>query len=151
MKQAIAIARLEDTPFYAMDKAIKSYRQFAQSNIRVNNMDITIDQWLVLKTVSDHPDMTQKEMAQKVFKDHASITRIIEILVKRDYLTRSFNDEDRRRYKLRLTKKGSRIYENLMPIVQYNRSTALNGISDQEISDLRRILNKIIHNCSREN
>ena len=148
MKAALDTFPLEQTIFYALDKAIKSYRQFAHYNIRKNQIDITIDQWLVLKTIEDHPEMTQKEMARRVFKDYASVTRIIELLVKRNYLTRQFNNEDRRRYRLELTDLGRQTYHALIPIVQHNRKNALQGVSQSEISSLKNTLEKIISNCS---
>ena len=149
MKSKTQLHRLENTVFYALDKSIKSYRQFAQRNIRNSHLDITIDQWLLLKTIKDHPDLTQKQIAAIVFKDYASITRMIELLVERDYLTRSFHDVDRRRYKLELTAKGKKVYEQLVPIVHQNRESALNGISDKEIKLLQKVLQKIIDNCKK--
>ncbi len=35
------------TVFYSIEKAIKTYRQFAQRRLSVRNIDITIDQLLV--------------------------------------------------------------------------------------------------------
>jgi len=147
MKQAMQLSRLEHTVFYALDKAIKLYRQFAQRNIKKSHLDITIDQWLVLKTIKDNPELTQKEIAQKVFKDYASITRIIELLVKRKYLVRSFHNVDRRRYNLELTSSGKKMYEKLIPIVFSNRKIALEGLSEEEITILYRLLQKIMDNC----
>ncbi|MBK7712103.1 MAG: MarR family transcriptional regulator [Bacteroidales bacterium] len=48
-------------------------------------LDITIDQWLVLKTIENNAGMTQQQIAINVFKDYASITRIIEILVTKSF------------------------------------------------------------------
>lgn len=143
------LKELDKTIFYSLDKSIKSYRQFAAKNLRdtMGTSDITIDQWLVLKTVKDNPKMSQKKIAEKVFKDYASITRIIEILVQKDYLIRMFHPEDRRRFKLKLTDLGELTYESLVPIVRQNRRMALEGISKQEIDLVQKILNKIIHNC----
>ena len=143
------LKELDKTIFYSLDKSIKSYRQFAAKNIRekMGTSDITIDQWLVLKTVKDNPRMSQKEIAEKVFKDYASITRIIEILVQKDYLTRMFHPNDRRRFKLRLTDLGELTYESLVPIVRQNRKQALDGISKDEIKIVQDILKKIIQNC----
>ena len=68
--------------FYHLDKAIKTYRQFAQEKLKENGFDITIDQWLVLKAVSENQDINHNDLADAVFKDKASVTRIIELLVK---------------------------------------------------------------------
>ncbi|MBC7862366.1 MAG: MarR family transcriptional regulator, partial [Bacteroidia bacterium] len=69
--------KLESVFFYHLEKAIKSYRQFAQNKLNSNALTITIDQWLVLKVLSDNQDITQTELAERVFKDKASVTRII--------------------------------------------------------------------------
>ena len=151
MKELEELSRLENTIFYMMDKTIKSYRQFAHHNIRTNDLDITIDQWLVLKTVLDNPEMNQREIAKRVFKDHASVTRIIELLVQRKYLTRSFNDNDRRRYNLELTALGKQTYHALVPIIYSNRRTALEGVTTSEIKTFRKIMKKITENCSQRN
>ena len=148
MKEALQISPLEQTVFYALDKAIKSYRQFAQRNIKNNHLDITIDQWLVLKTIKDSPALTQKEIAVKVFKDYASITRIIELLVDRKFLTRSFHSDDRRRYKLELTSTGKKIHEKLVPVIYSNRKRALEGLADKEIELFQHLLEKVITNCT---
>ncbi len=148
MKSKQAVSRLEETIFYKMDKTMKSYRQFAQNNIKANAMDITIDQWLILKTIMDNPDMSQKEIAHQVFKDHASVTRMIELLVKRKYLERSFNDMDRRRYNLELTRDGIQICDSLLPVIYSNREQALRDISDTDIKTLWNIMDKITSNCS---
>jgi DNA-binding MarR family transcriptional regulator len=147
MKEKMQLLELEHTVFYALDKAIKTYRQFAQRNIRESGLDITIDQWLVLKTITDHPDLTQREMAAKVFKDHASITRMIELLVRRGFLKRSPNPADRRQYILELTSEGKAVYEQLVPIVATNRETALEGFSEEEIELLKRLLQRMTENC----
>jgi DNA-binding MarR family transcriptional regulator len=151
MEKSIPLSRIENTVFYAIDKAIKSYRQFAQRNIKRSKIDITIDQWLTLKTIHDNPDMTQREIADKVFKDYASVTRMIELLVKRGYLKRSFHEEDRRRFTLVLTEKGYHIHAILTPIVHHNRTVALEGLTIEDVAKLHELLEKITHNCLTHN
>jgi DNA-binding MarR family transcriptional regulator len=61
--------KLNQVVFYAIDKAIKSYRQMAQKNINKHGLDITIDQWLLLTSLRNNPDATQQQIAEAVFKD----------------------------------------------------------------------------------
>lgn len=144
---SIAMEKLKDTIFYSLDKAIRTYRQFAQKNLREQIDDITIDQWLVLKTLHENPAISQKELADQVFKDYASITRIIDLLVKKDYLTRKPFPKDRRRSKLELTSQAFLLLDPLIAIVENNRKQALIGVSREEIEALNHILEKIINNC----
>ncbi|NAS11122.1 MarR family winged helix-turn-helix transcriptional regulator [Poritiphilus flavus] len=148
MKETKAVPRLENVLFYVMEKTIKSYRQFAQRQLNAINKEITIDQWLILKTLDDNPDITQREIAERVFKDHASITRMIDLLVKKGFLKRFFNPEDRRRYGLKLTPEGRLAQQQSIPVIMRNRAQALQGLSDKEIHTLRNLLQKITDNCT---
>jgi MarR family transcriptional regulator, transcriptional regulator for hemolysin len=137
---------LEEVIFYTLEKSIKSYRQFAQRQIDKVKVEITIDQWLILITLKNHPDLSQHQIAEMVFKDYASVTRIIEILVRKDFITRVFHPTDRRRFELRLTKEGEEIIIKLSPIVIQYRKQALKEFSIEEIQLLKNLLNKIISN-----
>ena len=59
---------LEDILFYSLERSIKSYRQFAQQQLVKKGFEITIDQWLLLKTVHDNPGQTQNQIAQTIFQ-----------------------------------------------------------------------------------
>lgn len=143
----MASAKLKDSLFYSLEKAIKTYRQFAQRQITSSGFDITIDQWLVLKILQDSPGITQQDLAVSVFKDYASITRIIELLVQKEYLSRTSHTIDKRRFHLVITKEGATILELLTPIIKENRSVSLNGIPEDEIENFHATLLKIINNA----
>ena len=137
-----------DIVIYSIEKAIKTYRKFAQNNIRQIESNITVDQALLLILLQNRPELTQVEMAEILFKDYASITRMIELMVKNDYLSREESQEDRRRKELTISKKGEEIIKKLFPVIDANRNTALKGLSQSEIKQLDSLLKKIINNCN---
>jgi DNA-binding MarR family transcriptional regulator len=135
------------TVLYSIEQAIKEYRKVSQKNIDKVVKDITIDQCLVLIILNKDEKISQNELANLIFKDNASITRMIELMVKKDYLNRTIHKEDRRKFNLEITEKGKKTMELINPIVQVNRETALYGLSQEEINLLDKTLNKIITNC----
>jgi len=139
--------KLEAVIFYTLDKCIKTYRQFAQRRLIEDGVEITIDQWLVLNSIAEKPEISQLEIADKVFKDAASVTRIIDLLIKKDYLNRETHEKDRRRFTLSITSEGKALLKSVSKIVEGNRATALKGLSDKSLTETREILNMIINNC----
>lgn len=135
------------TVLYLIEQAIKEYRKVSQRNVSKIVKDITIDQCLVLIILNNDDKISQNELAKLIFKDNASVTRMIELMVRKDYLNRTIHDEDRRKFNLKITEKGKKTLELLNPIVTLNRETALNGLSLEEINFLDKTLNKIITNC----
>jgi DNA-binding MarR family transcriptional regulator len=133
--------------FYTLEKTIKRYRQFAQNNIDKAGVDITIDQWLVLNVIQDAPTLGQLEIAERVFKDQASIARIINLLEKKQLVIQSVSQHDRRRADRLITPKGKELLEAVTPIIAQNRRTALEGLSDEAIEQLRQTLMVIDENC----
>ncbi|WP_298140733.1 MarR family transcriptional regulator [Flavobacterium sp.] len=138
---------LNDVIFYQIEQAIKTYRMYAQKKIKENGLKITIDQWLVLKSLKENPKLSQAELAEKVFKDSASITRIFDLLVNSGYVERETNPNDRRKFNLNITPLGNQILENTYKIVLENRKKALEGISKNTIKTLNETLKKITENC----
>ncbi|MEA9412696.1 MULTISPECIES: MarR family winged helix-turn-helix transcriptional regulator [unclassified Flavobacterium] len=135
------------TVLYTIEQTIKEYRKICQKNIQKIVDDITVDQCLVLIILNDNATISQIEMAKLIFKDNASVTRIIELMVKKDYLTRETNELDKRKSKLVITEKGQKTIVLLTPVFKLNRNTALDGLSADEIELLDKILHKIISNC----
>ncbi len=137
----------QQTIFYSIENAIKTYRKYAQKKIAEKVDGITIDQVLILTVLETEPSISQKDIAELLFKDYASITRMIELLVKNDYLSRSINEHDRRKFNLVISSKGYTTLKKLKPVILQNRSEALNGVTKAEVAALSTTLSKIINNC----
>jgi len=140
---------IESVVFYTIDKSIKAYRQFAQKKLKDAGFSVTIDQWLVLKNIQELPQISQQELSRRVFKDTASVTRIIDLLVKSGMITRETSDNDRRRNFLKVTPAGLKTLKEIQPVILKNRATALNGIESPQLEALKKNLQTIIDNVSK--
>jgi len=140
---------LHETIFYVLEKTIKQYRQFAQGNIDRVGIDITIDQWLILNIIQENSALGQTEIAERVFKDQASVARIIDLLVRKELLAQAPNPHDRRRIDRTITPKGEELLNRVRPIIAQNRSTALAGLSGEAIEQMRQTLEVMYGNCRR--
>ena len=139
--------KLDSVLFYYIEKAIKTYRQFAQNELKYSGLAITVDQWLTLNCLNENPQITQKELAEAVFKDTASITRIIELLVKAKYIRRNINKDDKRKSNLSITELGLEIIDKASPIVNNYRNKALKGIGLAKEEHVKMVMKTIIKNC----
>lgn len=137
-----------ETIFYTIEQTIKEYRKFAQKKINELLSDLSLDQAMVLIIISENPKLLQIEVAELIFKDYASLTRMIDLMVKNGYLKRQVNKEDRRRSHLKILAKGKKAIKQLQPLILNNRKTALEGLSEKEINVLDKRLKKIVSNCT---
>jgi DNA-binding MarR family transcriptional regulator len=134
--------------FYSLDKAIRRYRRLAQANLDQAGLAITVDQWLVLRVLLEPDDLTQQEIAERVFKDQASVARILALLTRRGLLSAMPLPHDGRRTQLRVTEEGQRLLDAVQPLVLKNRAVALAGISGEQQQVLQDLLERIARNCT---
>lgn len=149
MENLLVMEKLDSIIFYSIDRAIRTYRQYAQEQIKKHGFSITVDQWLIIKCLIENPDITQGEMADRVFKDTASVTRILGLLVKAKYITRKVSRSDRRRTSITVTDFGLATIEGVDEVVLRNREHALRGISKEEIAIAGNVMQRIADNCAR--
>lgn len=141
--------KLEQIIFYSIDKAIRTYRQYAQQQLKMAGFSMTIDQWLVIKCILQNPEIMQQDIADLVFKDNASVTRIIALLVREKYLSRRVMRSNRRRVILTVTELGKETIEAIDKLVVQNRNTALDGLSNEQIDATRKVMEQITINCKK--
>lgn len=137
----------KDTVFYKLEKAIKLYRKMAQRKLQEAGSDLTINQMILLIQLQQQPDLQMVDLAEVIFKDVASVTRMIDLLVKKSYLERKENQTDRRRKDLVLTKAALHAVEELSPVIRAYRVQALHGFNDNEIQSLSTALDQLSQNC----
>ncbi|SDI14660.1 MarR family winged helix-turn-helix transcriptional regulator [Chryseobacterium jejuense] len=139
--------KLNSIIFYNIDKAIRAYRNYAQRQLKAHGFTITIDQWLIIKAILENPGITQNEIGDLVFKDNASVTRIIDLMVKSKYIKRHIHPDDRRKTDLEVTDSGKKVIKEVQNIVENNREVALEGVSKDELEMMYSALLKISENC----
>lgn len=139
--------KLNSIIFYNIDKAIRAYRNYAQRQLKAHGFSITIDQWLIIKAILENPGITQNEIGDLVFKDNASVTRIIDLMVKSEYIIRHVHPDDRRKTNLEVTDSGKKVIRKVQNIVETNREAALKGVSKDELEMMYSALLKISENC----
>ncbi|AEA44516.1 MarR family winged helix-turn-helix transcriptional regulator [Fluviicola taffensis] len=143
------VEKLDSIIFYKIDRAIRTYRQFAQARLRSLGHQITIDQWLVIKCLIENPKIQQNEISEQVFKDAASVNRMINLLVESKYLKRKINKLDRRKMDILVTQKALDAIDAMDEVIPNNRSHALTGLTQEEMQIATKVMTQIATNCKR--
>jgi DNA-binding MarR family transcriptional regulator len=139
--------KLESVLYYLIEKANKVVRRYSQEDFNNAAIDLTIDQWLMVKKIGDNERISQVELAVALFKDTASITRTLDILLKKK-LVRKETADDRRAFELILTDAGTKLVNKALVRVRAIRKQGVNGMTEKEIDQFRTSLQKVITNLS---
>ncbi|WP_379153123.1 MarR family winged helix-turn-helix transcriptional regulator [Paenibacillus sp. sgz5001063] len=108
--------------------------------------DITPEQWSILLMICDHEGINQKEVAAAAAKDQPTTARIVELLQKKGFIHKTMSPTDRRAFLLYATETGKSLIEHTVTLEQQTIATAVNGLSRQQLEDLRSMLELIYNN-----
>lgn len=109
---------------------------------------ITREQWITLSILKAEKGITQQELANKGFKNKASITSLIDHMEANDLVIRSSDKSDRRIKRIYLTKEGEQLYNLLTKSAYSVIDEALKDIKEEDLAKSMHILNQIINNLT---
>lgn len=132
--------------FFKLDATLKKLRNYWQKEFDARQKDITVDQWLLVENLYKHKKTTHNELARNTSKDITTISRIIELLVKKGLVQREADSTDRRKVYLQLTPAGVEKYKDVKPMVHEMRKVGWNTLTEKDYQELTRILDVIYAN-----
>lgn len=140
--------KLENVIYYLIEQTDRKAKAHSAQAFQQAGIDITVEQWVLLKLIEQNPEISQNELAEKAIKDAASITRMLDILQKKGLVQRMAAPDDRRKYLLALTTEGTALIDAHMDLVMGLRKKGVKGFSKQELAVLQDMLLRIQGNLS---
>ena len=105
---------------------------------------LDIPEWRVLATLGFGNQACSAQYIAHCTRTHKStISRAVTALMKRQLVERVANEDDRREFKLAMTRKGKALYRELIPRLLRREREILSCLSAQERKDFARMLGKI--------
>lgn len=129
-----------------LDRTARRVKQYAQQKFKELKFNITVDQWLVMKHLYENEGMKQNELAEILFKDNPTLTRIIDLLCDKGIAVRKQHPSDRRCFHVMLTKQGKAKVEQMKPRIQHIRLKAWEGLTKEDFKQFKKILDAIYNN-----
>jgi DNA-binding MarR family transcriptional regulator len=104
---------------------------------------ITPVQASILLVIASQPGIDQQTLARTIALDKATTGNVVGRLFERGLLVRAVPPSDRRARALYLTPKGKRLNVKLGGVTRRARARLLEGLSDNEVQVLIRLLRKV--------
>lgn len=105
---------------------------------------LDIPGWRVLATLGFRNDACSAQYIAHCTRTHKStISRAVTALMERQLVERVENEDDRREFALRMTRKGKALYEELIPRLLRKEQEIMSCLSAQERKDFAAMLGKI--------
>ena len=118
----------------------------AIQQLNANSCPVTPEQYTVLEVLINNDALYQRQISAITLKDRGNVTRILNILENLGCITKKADANGRKIYKIYITEKGKKIYEETKPVILKTWADCIEGLTEEEILQCSRTLEKITEN-----
>ncbi|MDH7447863.1 MarR family winged helix-turn-helix transcriptional regulator [Aquimarina sp. 2201CG14-23] len=108
-----------------------------------NGLDLSKEQWSVLKRLKVNNGQPQNDLAFITHRDKTSMTRLVNTMESKDLVVRRSDENDRRVNRIFLTDHGKEVIKKVTPIMYELVPAVQESLSEEEIENLINTLKKI--------
>ncbi len=135
---------------YLLSRSRRVFKNQMSAEFRNKDIDLTFDQYVILKLLHLNADFIQQDLANRLQKDKSIIVRHINCFLEHNYLVRVTNNIDQRKKNLTLTNSGITILNRMVQIAAEVTKKLLSGVSENELQIFQDVLVKIQQNGDAE-
>lgn len=112
---------------------------------RMKDNGLSMSSWMAVATIAIQPvPISQKELAQALGLEDASVVPLIDRLVRQQLVERIQPDEDRRKRLLLVTSEGQKLYQRLKIEADSLRHELLANVDSEELAITQRVLQQLL-------
>ncbi|MDR3783020.1 MAG: MarR family transcriptional regulator [Candidatus Nitrosotalea sp.] len=137
----------ENSVGFIVNNTAKSFQRSLDIELR-RNAGVTLSQWRVVGALVLQPGLTQKEIADKMGIEGATLVPVIDKMEKDGLLKRKPDLTDRRANRIYLTSKADSLWESMTECALKIRRSSTKNISDDDIKITLDTLRKISKNLA---
>lgn len=117
-------------------------------NERLTTLGVTRVQWIALFFLGNYDSMTQSDLAEKMNIKASSVARLMDRMEREKYIVRIKDEKDKRITNLKLTEKGMKLREELIPEGEKLRNNISMDITEEEMEIFLKVLEKMVTNIN---
>ena len=111
--------------------------------LQENGINITPEQYLVMDILWDKQSLSQQNIADVIQKDKNSVTKIIDSLEKKNFVSRVVDKKDRRINRIELTKEGEALEKITTEVAIKFMNDTIKGIDNQDLNTFVDVMRKL--------
>jgi MarR family transcriptional regulator, transcriptional regulator for hemolysin len=130
---------------FVVNSTAKAFQKALDSELR-KNVGVTLSQWRVVGALVLRPGLTQKEIADKVGIEGATLVPVIDKMEREGLLKRKPDSKDRRVNRIYLTPKADSLWNSMTECALRIRKVSTKDIPEDQIKAVLETLRKISKN-----
>ena len=130
---------------YIINRTAKAFVKAIDCQLR-EKVGVTVGQWKVLVMLVDQNGLTQKEIADRLGLEGATLIRIIDKMEKGKLVERKVDPHDRRNNMIYRTEMADALWDKMIQCASNIQEISLNGVPDEKVKIMKDVLENIWQN-----
>lgn len=118
-------------------------------NEKLDQYNLTSEQWTVLINLSKHNKVSQKQLAELSGKDQSTLVRILDLLEAKSFIKREKSTKDRRSFIINLSSEGLETIDKVSPFIEETFNHLLMNIPKEKLTIYNEVLVSIYQNIDK--
>lgn len=149
--RAVARSSSRDTPItdhlaYLLAQASREINR--QLEARLSQEGVPVEQWRVLKVLSDGQGHSMGELADAVLLNHPTLTKMIDRMVADALVYRAQDPDDRRKVLMYVSDRGRTLTQRLNALAQSQEAFIAQNYGNRATAELKRLLEELVDSAS---
>ena len=99
--------------------------------------------------LAEYPDISAEEVCRRTKIEKSVVSRAVARLLKRHFVYRDVDENDRRRSILRLSETGLSVYDEVMPIARDYETSLLADLTEEELEAFNAMIDRLMEKARR--
>ena len=135
---------ISDSFGFQMNFTTRNMRRYSNEALKQAGLDITVDHWGILRILEENKGcLNASQLSKIMLKDKPTMTRMVDVIEKKQLVERKPDPTDRRATMIHLTKEGTLRVKKAHAVVKDVRSHIGSLLTEKDLKDLNRILGRI--------
>jgi DNA-binding MarR family transcriptional regulator len=115
-----------------------------QLELRLSTEGVPVEQWRILKVLSDGAGHSMGELADAVLLNHPTLTKMVDRMVSDSLVYRRQDADDRRKVLMFISDRGKALCRRLNSLAASQEAHILQNYGDKATGELKRLLENLI-------
>ena len=142
--------KFEKTLIPNLGKTAKLAGYYFIDTFHENGIELSKEQWLVLKKLNDKDGQTHNDLASITNRSKTSLTRLINTMEKKGLVYRALSIKDKRVNHIHLSDFGKQTFLVSLPVLEKMMSELQENISQDDLAKSIEVLGQIQHNINKK-
>ena len=113
------------------------------ARVYARRFGLSVPEWRVMAVLGMAPPLTAGDVCGRTAMDKVRVSRAVARLLRAGLVDRRVDDDDRRRAFLTLSRKGRRVYGEIIPLALDAEGQLLAALGEEEVQQLDRLIDKL--------